>query len=87
VVQGEGCSSCTGGLGSYTFTSATSGFANGYNSWRTKQVTTLPDGNSEIVYANFAGQAILSVFTDTATGLARDSSACDPPGLPSRDPY
>jgi YD repeat-containing protein len=36
VVQGAGCSVCTGGLGTYTESYATSAFANGYNSWKYK---------------------------------------------------
>jgi RHS repeat-associated protein len=68
VVQGKGCSACTGGLGTYTYSYGTSAFADGYNTWRTKTTETLPDGNQNIVYTNFAGQVMLSVYKDTTTG-------------------
>ena len=63
--QGTGCSACTGGLGTYTFTYSLSAFADGYNSWRTKTVETQPDGNTRTVYTNFAGQVILGVYATT----------------------
>ena len=68
VAQGAGCSVCTGGLGTYAFASSVSGFADGYNTWRTRQVTTLPDGNTQTSYVNFAGQTVLEVYKDTASG-------------------
>ncbi|MCI0684777.1 MAG: hypothetical protein L0Y71_21985, partial [Gemmataceae bacterium] len=49
IVQGDGCSACSGGLGTYTFSYAVSGFADGHNSWSRKTVETLPDGNQHIV--------------------------------------
>ncbi|MCE9554457.1 MAG: autotransporter-associated beta strand repeat-containing protein [Planctomycetes bacterium] len=67
VNQGEGCSACTGGLGTYNYEYSTSQNADGYNSWKFKTVETLPDGNQNITYSNFAGQAILSIFKDTTT--------------------
>jgi hypothetical protein len=45
----------------------TSGFADGHNSWSRKTVETLPDGNQNIVFTNFAGQVMLSVFKDVTT--------------------
>jgi RHS repeat-associated protein len=68
VVQGKGCSACSGGLGTYTYSYTTSGFADGYNSWRTKTTETLPDGNQNIVYTNFAGQIMLAIYQDTTSG-------------------
>ncbi len=67
VIQGSGCSSCTGGLGTYSYTYTASSFADGYNNWRTKTVETLPDGNENIVYTNYAGEVLLSVYKDTTT--------------------
>jgi RHS repeat-associated protein len=67
VVQGQGCSSCSGGLGTYTYSYTTSDNPAGYNSWAVKTVETLPDGNENIVYSNFAGEQMLSVFVDTTT--------------------
>ena len=52
VEAGEGCSSCGGGLGMFTYAYTTSQNAPGYNSWATKTVETLPDGNENIVYSN-----------------------------------
>ena len=34
----------------------------GYNNWAMKTVETLPDGNENIVYTNYAGQVMLKVF-------------------------
>jgi hypothetical protein len=68
IVQGTGCSSCTGGLGTYTFSYSTSTFADGYNSWERKTVETLPDGNQNIVFTNHVGQVVLKSFKETATG-------------------
>jgi RHS repeat-associated protein len=64
IVQGAGCSVCTGGLGTYSFSFSVSGFADGHNTWSRKAVETLPDGNQNIVYTNFAGQVMLKVFKD-----------------------
>lgn len=50
------------GSQTYTFAYSQSTFANGYNSWNTKTVETLPDGNRNIVYSNGAGQTMLHVF-------------------------
>jgi hypothetical protein len=33
IAQGEGCSSCSGGLGTYTYSRTFSPFADGFNSW------------------------------------------------------
>jgi hypothetical protein len=54
--------------GHSTFRDTTSGFASGHNTWFRKTVETLPDGNQNIVFTNFAGQLILHVFKETATG-------------------
>jgi hypothetical protein len=66
IVQGLGCSSCSGGDGTFTFAYTTSTFGNGYNSWLTKTTETLPDGNQNIVYTNYAGEVMLSVYSDVA---------------------
>jgi RHS repeat-associated protein len=70
VVQGLGCSSCSGGQGTFTYSYTVGTFANGYNTWATKTVETLPDGNQNIVYENFAGEVMLSVYHDTTSGLS-----------------
>jgi RHS repeat-associated protein len=67
TVQGQGCSVCSGGQGTYTYGSSVSAFADGYNNWRNKTVETLPDGNQHTVYTNFAGEVMLDVFKDTTT--------------------
>jgi hypothetical protein len=73
VVQGQGCSSCTGGLGTYTYSYTTSNNPAGYNSWAVKTVETLPDGNENIVYSNFASEQMLNVYMDTTTGQQWDT--------------
>jgi hypothetical protein len=66
-VLGLGCSVCTGGIGTYTFSyTSNDEFEDSYQHWRYKTVETLPDGNQHIVYANFAGQVLLKVFRDTS---------------------
>ena len=62
VIQGSGCSVCTGGQGTFTYTYALSSFSNGYNNWTYKTVETLPDSSTNTVYANFAGETMLNVF-------------------------
>lgn len=66
VVQGEGCSVCTGGQGTYTFTYTASGFAPGYNRWNMRTEETLPDGSKNIVYTNAYGQVMLKSFKDVS---------------------
>jgi hypothetical protein len=45
TAQGAGCSSCSGGQGTYTYSFATNPNTNGdLNSWALKETTTLPDG-------------------------------------------
>jgi RHS repeat-associated protein len=63
IVQGMGNSS-SGGLGTYTFSYAVSGLADGYNTWNRKTIETLPDGNQNIVFTNFAGEVMLKSFKD-----------------------
>ena len=68
TLQGEGCSACTGGQGSYTESYSVSANAPGVNSWQNKTVETEPDGNQNISYYNSNGQLMLSVYKDTTTG-------------------
>jgi RHS repeat-associated protein len=63
-VGGSGCSACSGGIGSYTYAYETSPFADGYNSWRTKQTETRPDGSARVVYWNYAGEPVLAVHQE-----------------------
>jgi hypothetical protein len=73
VLQGEGCSTCSGGLGTYTYTYTTSDNPDGYNSWATRTVETQPDGNVNIVYSNYAGEQMLFVQEDVSTGQQWDT--------------
>ncbi|MCI0738944.1 MAG: hypothetical protein L0Y72_07860, partial [Gemmataceae bacterium] len=57
-----------GGLGTYTYSYAASGFAWGHNTWDRKTVETLPDGNQNIVFTNYAGQVMLHVFKEVSSG-------------------
>lgn len=50
------------GSQTYTFDRTTSDFPDGFNSWKTRTVETLPDGNQNIVYANYVGQPMLKIF-------------------------
>ncbi len=66
-VQGQGCSVCSAGLGTYTYEYSASSNSDGFNSWSRKCVETLPDGNEEIVYTNYAGEVMLRSFKNTTT--------------------
>jgi len=46
----------------WTFAYTASANANGYNNWKMKTVETLPDGNQNLVFTNYAGQVMLKVF-------------------------
>jgi YD repeat-containing protein len=70
VVQGAGCSSCSGGQGTYTFSYKTSTFPDGFDNWRRRTVETIPDGNTNTIYTNYAGQVLLKVFTDTSSSTS-----------------
>jgi hypothetical protein len=48
----------------FLFSYSESENADGYNSWKTRTVETRPDGTQNIVYANYAGQAMLTVLKD-----------------------
>src|SRR5205807_2089206 len=67
IAPGAGASSA-GGLGTFNFSYTTSTNPVGFNSWQTKTVETLPDGNQEIVYTNAYAQPMLDVFHETSTG-------------------
>lgn len=73
VAQGEGCSVCSGGLGTFTYTYDTSSNAPGYNSWAVKTVMTHPDGSTDTIYSNYAGETMLDSFTDATTGITTDT--------------
>ncbi len=51
-----------GGQMTYTYEYAGSSNTAAYNNWTAKNTETLPDGNQNIVYTNYAGQVILAVF-------------------------
>jgi len=76
VVQGEGCSACTGGFGTFTFTYQSVSNPLFFNSWQYKTTETFyhkHNGADEalyqnIVYCNFYGEVMLKVFHDQASG-------------------
>jgi hypothetical protein len=70
VDAAAGCSACSGGLGTFTYSYSTNTNYDGLldpNEWKDRTVETLPDGNQNIYYTNAFGQAVLSVYKDTAT--------------------
>ncbi|MFL5245944.1 MAG: RHS repeat domain-containing protein [Gemmataceae bacterium] len=73
VSQGDGCSSCSGGLGTFTYAYTAGANALAYNNWQTKNVEVLPDGNSNTVYSNGYGEIMLKVYHDATSGLNWDS--------------
>jgi RHS repeat-associated protein len=68
-VQGLGCSMCSGGVGTYTYTYANSshGAPDGVNRWAVRTTETLPDGHQTIAYTNAYGQVMLSAAKDVNT--------------------
>lgn len=68
--QGEGCSTCSAGQGDFTFEYTTITNSSGFNSWRTRTIETLPDGNQNVVYTNAAGEIMLFAFVDSGTSNA-----------------
>ena len=72
-VQGAGCSSCTGGIGTFTYAYATNPRpVLGSNlDWRTKSTETRPDGTERIVYANARTQPMLEVIRTTEGGVTK----------------
>jgi RHS repeat-associated protein len=73
VIQGSGCSACSGGLGTFAYAYTPSSFPDGYNNWHEKVTETLPDNNLNIVYTNTYGEVLLSVFKDVGTGATWDT--------------
>ena len=69
VAQGAGCSACSGGLGTTTYDYTPSSNPVGYNSWATKTVETLPDGNQNVVYMNYRGEVMLKDFREMSGGV------------------
>ncbi|MBA4192465.1 MAG: hypothetical protein C0467_31235, partial [Planctomycetaceae bacterium] len=67
TASGAGCSACSGGLGTTTFSYTTSANSPGTNSWAVKTVETMPDGNTNTVYTNAQGDVMLKAYTDTTT--------------------
>ncbi len=78
LAQGNGCSACSGGQGLYTYgygrnpryasINPTESPEVAQNGWEWATLETLPDGNSNRVYTNASGQAMLRVYTETSTG-------------------
>jgi RHS repeat-associated protein len=64
VAQGTGCSTCTGGQGTFTYGYLASNNLPGFNNWAMQTTETLPDGNLNIVFTNASGQVLLTDFHD-----------------------
>jgi RHS repeat-associated protein len=64
VIQGNRCSVCTGGEGTYTYWYGTgNGIGGGWNnSWTNVTYETLPDGSMNTVYTNSGGEVMLNIF-------------------------
>jgi RHS repeat-associated protein len=68
VAQGAGCSACSAGLGTFTFSYTPSANPVGFNEWAMRTVETLPDGNQHIVYTNAYGEVMLLALKDVSSG-------------------
>lgn len=62
-VQGQGCSACTAGIGSFTYAYQTNPnqSGTGFNQWRSKTIETRPDSTQVVTYCNAHGQPMLSI--------------------------
>jgi hypothetical protein len=56
-----------GGAQTFLYSYAQSGNANGYNHWKFKTTETRPDESENIVYCNYAGQAMLRVLQSSGS--------------------
>ena len=86
-LQGAGCSSCTGGVGAYTYAYAQStlSVSDASRDWRSRLTQTRPDGTQRIVYVNGRGQPMLEVIRTTDGGVTRQAGTYtrfDSRGLP-----
>ncbi len=62
VVQGTGCSACTSGLGTFTFSYETANpDASDYNTWTNQISETMADGSVHTVYTNMSDETILDI--------------------------
>ena len=71
-VQGAGCSTCTGGIGSFSYAYAqnpASGLSD--SAWQTKTTETRPDGTERIVYSNGRLQTMLEVIRTNDGGTPK----------------
>jgi RHS repeat-associated protein len=68
VAQGEGCSDCSAGQGTFAYSYTTSTNPDGFNAWKVKATETLPDGNQNIYYVNAYDQEMLKAYHDVTTG-------------------
>ena len=64
TVQGAGISGTSQTTGTYKYSYKNSTNATGFNTWATQTVETLPDGNTNTVYTNFAGEVMVKDFLD-----------------------
>ena len=73
IVAASGCSACSAGFGTYTFAYTASTNTAGPNSWTTKTVETLPDGNQNTVYTNAYRDVMLKAYKDMTTTQVWDT--------------
>jgi RHS repeat-associated protein len=69
IAQGAGCSTCSAGMGHFTFAydspTSSPSWATGTNAWVLRTTETLPDLNQNVVYTNEYGQVMLEVFVES----------------------
>lgn len=58
-VQGQGCSMCSAGIGTYTYSYTSSAFGAGVNSWSVEAVEDLPGDDQVVAYTNAYGQVMI----------------------------
>ncbi|MBI1373852.1 MAG: LEPR-XLL domain-containing protein [Phycisphaera sp.] len=73
VIQGAGCSTCSGGLSTTLYSYEHSTFADDYNAWSDRVTETILDADNIAIYShttyyNYAGQTMLDVEEDPTTG-------------------
>src|SRR5665213_1476368 len=85
VQQGDGCSVCSGGQGSFTFAYASNPSAPttpDYNIWTQKVTETMPDLSVQYHYSNGYSQEMLSVIADGHGNLVGSYTQFNTSGQP-----
>jgi len=71
TIQGSGIDQTGTQNYSYAIKSGYTSANDGYNSWMTKTIETMPDGCQHVIYSNYAGQTMLSATIEPSASGGR----------------